>query len=179
MGDEAASTLPSQAGQRAAVLNASTVATHHAPPSEWTAIILSYALILWLFGAQLAIVWWKKTHPDQFRLFTLVGLLVLPPVFAIMFHNWRFIACCFLFITQAAYTVWISTRKPLDPDTPQFVFRFFLVMHRITFAMGVLGAGLFCALAFFIIPLTNYDFPILLQDSVLLAFYVRLPRSFA
>jgi RING finger protein 121 len=143
----------------------------HAREPEWKAILLSYALIMWLFGAQLAIVYWKKAHPNQYRLATLVGLMVLPPLMAAALHNWRFLACCVVFTAQAMYTVFLATRKPMDPNTPQFIFRFFLVMHRITFGMGVVGAFAFVFIAFFLSPMLDMAFPILLTDAVLLAFY--------
>ena len=131
----------------------------------------SHFLLLWLFAAQFAVVWWKKNRPQQYFAFSLAGLWTIPVAAAAYLGNWRFVACCAVFTMQAAYVLRIATARPMQPDTPQFVYRTFLVMHRVTFAMATFGAASFVLTLFVVIPLLDTAFPTLVMDEVLLIFY--------
>lgn len=133
--------------------------------------IASYALILWLFCAQYAIVWWKKAYPSQYHAWSLAGLWILPSSIGIYNHNWRFIGFCFLFTVQAAYVYYLAKRRPMNADDPQFIYRLFLVVHRITLGIATLGGFLFIFTIFVLQPTFNDPFTWLMIDAILFIFY--------
>jgi len=142
---------------------------HHS--SDLVVTLASYGLVLWLFFAQFAIVWWKKNRPSQYHAWSLAGLWIFPSTLAIYLHNFRFVLFCALFTLQAAYVFYLSRRRPMNADDPQFIYRVFLVVHRITFALASLGAFLFVFTIFFLVPFFQQPFSWLLTDSVLFMFY--------
>jgi RING finger protein 121 len=140
-------------------------------PSDFVMTLISYALVLWLFLAQFAVVWWKKNRPSQYHAWSLAGLWIIPSTIAVFLHNWRFVAICGLFTVQAAYVFYLSRRRPMNADDPQFIYRIFLVGHRLTIALATLGAALFILTVFFLIPFFNEPFTWLMTDSILFIFY--------
>lgn len=140
-------------------------------PSSLLVTLASYGLILWLFFAQFAIVWWKKNRPSQYHAWSLAGLWIFPSVGGAFLGNWRFVGFCALFSLQAGYVLYLSRRRPMNADDPQLIYRVFLVGHRLTFGLASLGVFLFVLTVFILIPLFHQPFSWLLTDSVLFMFY--------
>ena len=146
-------------------------ARRHMEHDNFWMTIASYALVLWLFLAQFAVVWWKKNRPSQYHAWSLAGLWIFPPAIGIFLKNWRFVIFCILFSLQAGYVFHLSRRRPMNADDPQLIYRIFLVGHRLTIALASLGAALFVLTIFFLIPFFHQPFSWLLKDSVLFMFY--------
>jgi RING finger protein 121 len=131
----------------------------------------SHLLLIWLFVAQILIVWWKKKKPQQYFFWSLLGLWTLPFALAIFLKNWRFVISCIIFTGQALYLLRLASRRPLDPDTPQFVYRVFLVVHRVTLAIATIGVFSFLITIFILTPFFNLSLPWLITDELLAIFY--------
>ena len=136
-----------------------------------TLMYASQLLLLWVFAAQVLLVWWKKHRPSQYFLFSLAGLATIPVAAAAYLGNWRFVATCALFGAHTAYTLRLAAARPLRPDTPQYLYRSFLVMHRITFALATFGFFSLMLTILVVIPLLDTPLPVVVTDEVLAIFY--------
>ena len=92
-----------------------------------------------MIGAQMALVMWKKKHQKSYDLVTLIGLWIMPMLFSIILHFWRF---CLVWICYTAYTVWILKLcmvPKLAATTPRQVYSFFLGVYRVSRTLGIIG----------------------------------------
>lgn len=129
-------------------------------------------LLLPLLFAQFVILWWKKNHPGKYHTCSLVGLWIFPSSIGVYLNNWRFVAFCSVFTMQAGYVLYLTRRRPINADDPQFIYRIFLVVHRLTFGLASLGAVLLVVSSFFaLVPLRPNLFYWFLMEGSLFLFY--------
>lgn len=144
---------------------------HSSSNNNLLVTLTSYALIVWLFCAQFAIVYWKKKYPHQYHAWSLAGLWVFPGGVGVHFQNWRFIAFWTAFTLQAAYIFHLARRRPMNADDPQFIYRCFLVGHRITLGIATFGTVLFVFTIFILQPMFGDPLGWLVLDALLFIFY--------
>ncbi|KAG8008345.1 hypothetical protein GBF38_019475, partial [Nibea albiflora] len=96
-------------------------------------------LIVTLVVAQLVLVQWKQRHPKSYNLVTLFQMWVVPLYFTTKLHWWRFLTIWFIFSVITAYISYRATRKPLACTTPRLVYKWFLLLYKISYATGIVG----------------------------------------
>jgi hypothetical protein len=88
------------------------------------AILLMYALLLLILGAQTGLVIWKQKHKRSYELVTLLGLWLMPAIFSAHLQFWRFLIVWSAFTGVTLYLLYIcSGKKKVDKDTPRKVRR--------------------------------------------------------
>ncbi|KAG7280213.1 hypothetical protein CRUP_037574, partial [Coryphaenoides rupestris] len=72
-------------------------------------------------------------------LVTLFQMWVVPLYFTTKLHWWRFLSTWFIFSVVTAYVSFRATRKPLNCTTPRLVYKWFLLLYKISYASGIVG----------------------------------------
>ncbi|XP_007910475.2 RING finger protein 121 [Callorhinchus milii] len=96
-------------------------------------------LIITLVLAQILLVQWKQRHPKSYNLVTLFQMWVVPLYFTAKLHWWRFLIIWTLFSAVTAIITFRATRKPLDRSTPRLVYKWFLLLYKLSYGTGILG----------------------------------------
>ncbi|XP_041075476.1 RING finger protein 175 isoform X1 [Polyodon spathula] len=139
---------------------------HEAMHAEMVLILIATLVI-----AQIVLVQWKQRHCRSYNMVTLVQMWVVPLYFTIKLYWWRFLSTWGMFSVITSYIIFRATRKPLSGRTPRMVYKWFLLIYKLSYAVGVLGylAIMFTMFGF------NLLFRIKTEDSmdfgVVLLFY--------
>lgn len=101
---------------------------------------LAMGLLVFLVVAQAGLVLWKQRSPRSFELISLLGMLILPPLYAIWHHYWRFMTIWTAFVIVSAYFLSLPFReKPMHTSTPRRVYWFFFLSNKVAFGVALLG----------------------------------------
>ncbi|TFK16218.1 kelch-like protein 2 [Platysternon megacephalum] len=142
---------------------------HHGHESMHMEMVL--ILIATLVVAQIVLVQWKQRHCRSYNLVTLLQMWVVPLYFTIKLYWWRFLSMWGMFSVITSYIIFRATRKPLSGRTPRLVYKWFLLIYKLSYAIGIVGylAIMFTMFGF------NLFFRIKTEDSmdlgVILLFY--------
>ncbi|KAM3837507.1 LOW QUALITY PROTEIN: E3 ubiquitin ligase RNF121 [Vipera latastei] len=151
---------------------------HEAMHAEMVLILIATLVV-----AQLLLVQWKQRHPRSYNMVTLFQMWVVPLYFTVKLHWWRFLGIWIVFSAITAFVTFRATRKPLVQTTPRLVYKWFLLIYKISYATGIVGymAVMFTLfglnLLFRIKPEDGMDFGISLLFYGL--YYGVLERDFA
>ncbi|KAK2488615.1 hypothetical protein MC885_008005 [Smutsia gigantea] len=74
-----------------------------------------------------------------FQMVTLFQMWVVPLYFTVKLHWWRFLVIWTLFSAVTAFVTFRATRKPLVQTTPRLVYKWFLLIYKISYATGIVG----------------------------------------
>ncbi|KAI0222129.1 RING-type domain-containing protein [Lamellibrachia satsuma] len=96
-------------------------------------------LLATLAVAQLVLVQWKQRHFKSYQLATLLGMWLVPIVLCLKFYWWRFIIIWAIFSLITAFVAFKATRKPLSGSTPRLVYKWFLLLYKMSYAIGIVG----------------------------------------
>ncbi|XP_063497348.1 E3 ubiquitin ligase RNF121 isoform X1 [Symphalangus syndactylus] len=133
---------------------------HEAMHAEMVLILIATLVV-----AQLLLVQWKQRHPRSYNIQDLslsprldgsdsiiahYSLKHLgsgnPPASAsqvarttVKLHWWRFLVIWILFSAVTAFVTFRATRKPLVQTTPRLVYKWFLLIYKISYATGIVG----------------------------------------
>ncbi|XP_069409583.1 E3 ubiquitin ligase RNF121 isoform X4 [Ovis canadensis] len=107
---------------------------HEAMHAEMVLILIATLVV-----AQLLLVQWKQRHPRSYNMVTLFQMWVVPLYFTVKLHWWRFLVIWILFSTVTAFVTFRATRKPLVQTTPRLVYKWFLLIYKISYATGIVG----------------------------------------
>uniref|UniRef100_V9L4T1 RING finger protein 175 n=1 Tax=Callorhinchus milii TaxID=7868 RepID=V9L4T1_CALMI len=128
-------------------------------------------LIATLVIAQIVLVQWKQRHGRSYNLVTLLQMWIVPLYFTVKLYWWRFLSTWGMFSVITSYIIFRATRKPLSGRTPRMVYKWFLLIYKLSYAVGIIGylAVMFTMFGF------NLFFRIKTEDSmdfgVILLFY--------
>ncbi|XP_070361039.1 RING finger protein 175 isoform X1 [Equus asinus] len=89
--------------------------------------------------AQIVLVQWRQRHGRSYNLVTLLQMWVVPLYFTIKLYWWRFLSMWGMFSVITSYIVFRATRKPLSGRTPRLVYKWFLLIYKLSYAFGVVG----------------------------------------
>jgi len=118
-----------------------------------------------LFFSQFGVLAWKKYHPKSFQSVTLVGLWIVPPLIGIIFKNFLYVSVWALFVV-ANYSIYRkSQERPIKPETPRTIYRWFAIIHKLTYMGGAVGYVIFL-LGMFIEGQTK-----VIETGLIIAFY--------
>ncbi|CAI9724777.1 finger 121-like isoform X1 [Octopus vulgaris] len=118
-------------------------------------------LLVTLGIAQIILMQWKKRHFKSYQRATLIGMWLIPVLFSIKYHWVRFIIIWLIFSIITAYVTFRATRKPLTGTTPRLVYKWFLSVYKLSYAVGIIG--------YVIIMFTLFGFNIFLQTKIQVA----------
>ncbi|XP_019355931.1 E3 ubiquitin ligase RNF121 isoform X2 [Alligator mississippiensis] len=107
---------------------------HEAMHAEMVLILIATLVV-----AQLLLVQWKQRHPRSYNMVTLFQMWVVPLYFTMKLHWWRFLVIWVLFSTVTAFITFRATRKPLVQTTPRLVYKWFLLIYKMSYATGIVG----------------------------------------
>ncbi|KAI3375875.1 hypothetical protein L3Q82_003762 [Scortum barcoo] len=107
---------------------------HEAMHAEMVLILIATLVV-----AQIVLVQWKQRHHRSYNLVTLVQMWVVPLYFTIKLYWWRFLSMWGMFSVVTSYVIFRATRKPLSCRTPRMVYKWFLLIYKLSYAVGVLG----------------------------------------
>ncbi|XP_026577401.1 RING finger protein 121 [Pseudonaja textilis] len=151
---------------------------HEAMHAEMVLILIATLVV-----AQLLLVQWKQRHPRSYNMVTLFQMWVVPLYFTVKLHWWRFLGIWVFFSAITAFVTFRATRKPLVQTTPRLVYKWFLLIYKISYATGIVGymAVMFTLFGFNLLfriqPEDGMDFGISLLFYGL--YYGVLERDFA
>ncbi|XP_046946887.1 RING finger protein 175 isoform X2 [Lynx rufus] len=89
--------------------------------------------------AQIVLVQWRQRHGRSYNLVTLLQMWVVPLYFTIKLYWWRFLSMWGMFSVITSYVLFRATRKPLSGRTPRLVYKWFLLIYKLSYAFGVVG----------------------------------------
>ncbi|XP_017917110.1 PREDICTED: RING finger protein 175 isoform X1 [Capra hircus] len=100
--------------------------------------------MIWVFlcalvVAQVALAQWRQRHGRSYNLVTLLQMWVVPLYFTIKLYWWRFLSVWGMFSVITSYILFRATRKPLSGRTPRLVYKWFLLIYKLSYAFGVVG----------------------------------------
>ncbi|XP_064878084.1 RING finger protein 175 isoform X2 [Oncorhynchus nerka] len=107
---------------------------HEAMHAEMVLILIATLVV-----AQIVLVQWKQRHNRSYNLVTLLQMWVVPLYFTIKLYWWRFLSMWGMFSVITSYVVFRATRKPLSCRTPRMVYKWFLLIYKLSYAVGVIG----------------------------------------
>ncbi|XP_076995862.1 RING finger protein 175 isoform X2 [Tamandua tetradactyla] len=111
--------------------------THQGHESMHVDMILIFLCSLVI--AQVVLVQWRQRHGRSYNLVTLLQLWVVPLYFTIKLYWWRFLSMWGMFSVITSYIIFRATRKPLSGRTPRLVYKWFLLIYKLSYAFGVVG----------------------------------------
>ncbi|XP_029457878.1 RING finger protein 121 isoform X2 [Rhinatrema bivittatum] len=107
---------------------------HEAMHAEMVLILIATLVV-----AQLVLVQWKQRHSRSYNMVTLFQMWIVPLYFTVKLHWWRFLGIWVLFSIVTAFVTFRATRKPLEQTTPRLVYKWFLLLYKISYATGIVG----------------------------------------
>lgn len=126
-------------------------------------------LLVTLIVSQIVLVYWRTKHVKSFQFVTMIGMWIIPFLISLNFVHTRFIIIWLIFTALTGYVFRRSTRTPLKKTTPRLVYKWFLLIHKVTYVLGIVGyIGLMLSFLgfnflFFISPTASIDFSIMLM----------------
>ncbi|XP_067847802.1 RING finger protein 175 isoform X2 [Heptranchias perlo] len=130
---------------------------HEAMHAEMVLILIATLVI-----AQVVLVQWKQRHCRSYNLVTLLQMWIVPLYFTVKLYWWRFLSTWGMFSVITSYVIFRATRKPLSGRTPRMVYKWFLLIYKLSYAVGIVGylAVMFTMFGF------NLFFRIKTEDSM-------------
>ncbi|XP_053418777.1 RING finger protein 121 isoform X1 [Nycticebus coucang] len=130
---------------------------HEAMHAEMVLILIATLVV-----AQLLLVQWKQRHPRSYNSLRLLPWVECNDITAhsnlqllgssdspasasqvtgttVKLHWWRFLVIWILFSAVTAFVTFRATRKPLVQTTPRLVYKWFLLIYKISYATGIVG----------------------------------------
>ncbi|CAH1268167.1 RNF121 [Branchiostoma lanceolatum] len=151
---------------------------HEAMHAEMVLILIAVLLV-----AQILLVQWKQRHARSYNAVTLFGLWTIPLYFTLKLLWWRFFSTWVIFSAVTGFIIYKATRRPLSGNTPRLVYKWFYLLYKVSYGLGLLGyfAVMFTFLGvnliFMIKPETAMDFGVVTIFYGL--YYGVLGRDFA
>lgn len=109
------------------------------PVSPVTAVLLLYATLILMLGAQAGLFWWKSKHKKSYELVTLTGLWLMPAIFSVQLHFWRFILVWLSYTVVTGYLIRLCMGRTVALTTPGKVYSWFLTVHKVGTFVGISG----------------------------------------
>ncbi|CAH0560674.1 unnamed protein product [Brassicogethes aeneus] len=128
-------------------------------------------LIVTLFVAQFVLIEWKKRFYKSYLIVTLLGMWIIPLGLSLKSHWWRFIFIWLLFSCITGLIVFKSLQKPIDRVTPRFVYKWFLLVYKGSYVLGILGYSIMMAAFFGLNLLFNAKINTWMDCGLLFIFY--------
>ncbi|XP_076256166.1 E3 ubiquitin ligase Rnf121 [Rhynchophorus ferrugineus] len=96
-------------------------------------------LIISLIVAQLLLLEWKKRHYKSYSIISLLGMWLVPVMVCLKHQWWRFIFIWLLFSCITGLIFRKATQRPLEGTTPRLVYKWFLLLYKLSYFLGIVG----------------------------------------
>ncbi|XP_032682791.1 RING finger protein 121 isoform X2 [Odontomachus brunneus] len=128
-------------------------------------------LLVTLAIVQLLLVVWKKRHFKSYQFVTLIAMWIIP--FGISLKNYwlRFIFLWLLISCTTCLVVKKATEEPVKGTTPRLVYKWFYLIYKISYALGIIGYMLTLFTLFGVNLLFNVKPHVYLDWGILFLFY--------
>ncbi|KAL8587626.1 hypothetical protein ACOMHN_045315 [Nucella lapillus] len=100
---------------------------------------MALILLLTLIVAQIALVQWKIRHFKSYQRATLVGMWLIPVALCIKFYWIRFLVIWGIFSVITSFVCYKASHKPLSGSTPRWVYKWFLLIYKMSYTAGIAG----------------------------------------
>ncbi|XP_005096944.1 RING finger protein 121 [Aplysia californica] len=107
---------------------------HESMHAEMALILLGTLMM-----AQIVLFQWKTRHFKSYQRATLLGMWLIPVGLCIKFAWWRFTVLWSIFSVITAIVTFKASRKPLSGSTPRWVYKWFLLLYKISYTSGIIG----------------------------------------
>ncbi|GAB6032655.1 hypothetical protein CHUAL_011533 [Chamberlinius hualienensis] len=98
-----------------------------------------FILIITMLVAQIILVEWKKRWFQSYQIATLIAMWIIPFAFCIYHSWWRFIFIWLIFSSITIYILSKTRRQPIEGTTPRLVYRWFLLIYKMSYCIGLFG----------------------------------------
>lgn len=145
----------------------------HAKHKGHEAMHLEMVLILFITFVimQILLFKWKQLHFRSYQLFTLIGMWLFPFVFNIRNGWYRMLTVWTLFTIITLFVIWKATKTPILPYVPRLVYKWFYNVHRVTYAVGIIGYAIIMGTFFGLNLLLLISPEIAMSAGVTIIFY--------
>lgn len=96
-------------------------------------------LFVVLVVSQIVLVQWRKWKPYSYHLCTLIGMWIIPVGLSIRSLWWRFPVIWLIFSSITSIIIRKSLEKPIQRNTPRLVYKWFLLIYKISYCVGIFG----------------------------------------
>lgn len=137
---------------------------HETMHAEMVLILLASLVV-----SQIVLVYWKNAHFKSFQFFTMIGMWIIPFLISIKLEHTRFIVIWIIFTIITLIIAYKATRTPISRAAPRLVYKWFLLVHKVSYFLGVVGyiclmlTFLGFNFLFFISPTASFDFSIIVM----------------
>lgn len=96
-------------------------------------------LIIVLIVSQFLLFEWKKRHYRSYLLVSLIALWIIPAAISLKNFWFRFISIWGFFTLVTLIVLQKSFEKPVQVTTPRLVYKWFLFIYKLSYALGIIG----------------------------------------
>lgn len=69
----------------------------------------------------------------------MIGMWIIPQIISFKLGHVRFIIIWFIFSAITGLIASKASRKPIEKSTPRLFYKWFLLVHKITYILGIAG----------------------------------------
>ncbi|KAL8581295.1 hypothetical protein ACOMHN_028321 [Nucella lapillus] len=132
---------------------------------------VAVVVLVILLAVQIALMLWKRRHFRSYQLVTLLGMWLIPVVVCVRWGWTRFLLVWTPFSLITLVICRRASRKPLAGTTPRWVYKWFLLIDKLSYLLGIMGYA-FVMSSVFGLGIPFLSGPQLAMDSgLLLLFY--------
>jgi len=140
-------------------------------------------LFVTLIVSQVALVKWRQCYPYSYHVCTLIGMWTIPLVMSARNGWFRFVTIWALFSLVTGFITKRATEKPITVTTPRMVYKWFLVVYKVSYGLGILGYVLMMATFLGLYILFAVKPQVFMDAGILMMFYALyygvMARDFA
>jgi RING finger protein 121 len=100
---------------------------------------LFIVLFAFLIASQIGLFFWKKKHYRSFQNVTLLGLWLIPSLFAFQAGFWRMLSVWSFFSVITGFLIYSASQSPLYKETPSRVYGWFYLVYRLSYVLTIVG----------------------------------------
>jgi len=102
-------------------------------------LFCSLFYLFFLIFSQIGLFLWKKKHYRSFQNVTLLGMWIIPFLFAVSAGFWRMISIWSVYSLVTCYLIVKASENPLYKETPSRVYGWFYFIYRLSYVLTIIG----------------------------------------